>query len=724
MRGILLIFLFLNLSLIHASNEKTLKLLKTDFKIEIDGIIDPAWQSADSVTDFFQQDPFYGQEPSKRTVAKILTTDNSLFCLIISYDDPNNIQATKGTLDDFAGDAVSLMLDTFGDGRTGYKFAVSASGVRSDSRLLDDARNRDYNWDGIWFADAKIYDYGYVVEMEIPYKSIQYDETLTEWGLDFDRWIPHLNEDIYWCEYEQSEGQRVSKFGKLLFTDLIPESKGLNLEIYPVAITKVQYLQSGNYKFEPNAGIDVFYNPSPQLTYQLTANPDFAQIEADPYDFNISRYESYFDERRPFFVNGNEIFMPSGRQRNTGFYRPVELFYSRRIGKKLTDGSEVPLIFGTKAFGRLGSWEYGGFMALTGEKDYFDDDTLLTEQRAYFGAVRLKKQFFKNSSIGLLAVGKHTADNNYGVIDIDGAFRQSQWQLSYQLARSFKNSDGDYAASAGLTSFGDDMIILVRGRFIGKDFDVDEIGFVPWRGTANITGLAGPVWFFDSGYIKQILIYGGGSLYYEDADLFTDHSAALGFNMQLRDNWGYEINLSAGKSRDSDVEYSSYDISLSSWFNVSPNWNGNLWGGYSKTYNFSREYLAFYSWVGTSFNWKALDILDIGTSYNMWIEGNPAGNIEDITFNARPYFSFTPFNDMNLRLYVDNVFVRSSDKLEQLIVGFLFAYNFSPKSWIYFAVNELKDRRDRYDEGGNLLPAKLRLADRAGVFKVSYLYYF
>jgi hypothetical protein len=248
-------------------------------------------------------------------------------------------------LDDFGGDVVSLMLDTFGDKRTAYKFAVSASGIRSDCRMLDDGRNRDYGWDGVWFASTRVYDWGYVVEMEIPFRSIQYDETLSSWGVDFDRWIPVSNEDLYWTSYEENEGLRISKFGTLELNGNRPTVKGLNLEIYPVGIAKASLVRDGVYEVAPDAGIDLFYNPSQKFTFQLTANPDFAQIEADPFDFNISRYESYFEERRPFFTQGNEIFMPSGRERNSGFYRPLELFYSRRIGKKLR--SAVPTIGNT-----------------------------------------------------------------------------------------------------------------------------------------------------------------------------------------------------------------------------------------------------------------------------------------------------------------------------------------------------------------------------------------
>ena len=535
----LLLFLFLSSSIFASDNSlKVLTLRKTTQSVIVDGVIDPAWNQADSVLNFIQHRPYHGVDPSTKTVAKVLTTEDALYCLIICYDDKKNIQQNTGKLDDFGGDVASIMLDTFGNNRTAYKFAVTATGVRADSKLIDDARNRDYSWDGIWFAQGKVYDWGYVVEMKIPYKSIQYDEKLTEWGLDFDRWIPVRNEDIYWCAYEENEGQRISKFGKLMFEDFRPSVKGLHLEIYPVAISKLTYLDNNKYKGEPDAGIDIFYNPSPKLTFQLTANPDFAQIEADPFEFNISRYETYFEERRPFFTEGNEIFMASGRQRNMGFYRPLELFYSRRIGKKLPDGSEVPLLFGTKAFGRIKEWEYGGFTAITGEKNYTDDDEQKTEDLAVFGSARVKKQIWGNSSIGFLFVGKHTDNEENGVIDIDGAFRKSSWQLAYQLARSFRNSQGDFAASAGFTMLTERWLALARGRYIGDEFDVDQVGFVPWKGTRQLVGIAGPRWYFDKGYISEIYLYGGGFLGYEKVDAFIDYGGVLGFNMQFRNNWG------------------------------------------------------------------------------------------------------------------------------------------------------------------------------------------
>jgi len=709
---------------VAAAPDKVMRLTKVALGISVDGNIDPAWNHADSVADFVQFLPYNGKAPNRKTVAKLLTTDEAIYCLMLCYDHRDSIQKNTGKLDDFGGDIVSLMLDTFGDKRTAYKFAVTAAGVRADCRLLDDARNRDYNWDGVWFAEAKIYDWGFAVEMEVPYRSIQYNAQLAEWGLDFDRWIPAQAEDIYWCAYEENEGQRISKFGKLAFESFQPTVKGLNLEVYPVGIAKATYLHDAKYDVNPDAGVDLFYNPSQRLTLQLTANPDFAQIEADPFAFNISRYESYFEERRPFFTVGNEVFMPSGRERNTGFYRPLELFYPRRIGKKLPDGSEVPLVFGGKAFGRVGEWEYGGFLALTGEQEHDSDGVKATEPRAVFSSARFKKQIFKNSSVGMLFVGKRTETDFDGVLDIDGAFRSADWQLSYQLARSINNSRGDVAASAGLVHFKENWITFVRSRYIGKDFDVDQVGFVPWKGTGELTGIVGPRWYFKDGTISSILIYCGPSLSYERVDAFTDRSAILGLNMQFRKNWGYEITFIAGRSKDQRKEFNSHEIDLSTWYNMSAKWSANLFGGYAKTYNFGRDYLAFYTWAGGSANWHALKVLDVGTSADVFVEGNPNNEIEDVTVNTRPYFSLTPVNDLNIRTYVDNVYVRSSGKLEQLIVGFLFSYQFLPKSWIYFAVNDVRDRSDRYDPAGLRLPRRLHVTDRVGVFKVKYLYYF
>jgi len=185
--------------------------------------------------------------------------------------------------------------------------------------------------------------------------------------------------------------------------------------------------------------------------------------------------------------------------------------------------------------------------------------------------------------------------------------------------------------------------------------------------------------------------------------------------MQWKGNFGFEIDLSAGRSKDSGIQYDSYEIDYSSWINKAK-WNANLYGSYSKTYNFYRNYLGSYGTLGGQFSWNAMDVLKLGSSFNVWMEVKPDGNIEDIIYNARPFISLTPINDLDFTVYVDNLYDRTTGRMERIFIGALFAYQFSPKSWIYAALNETHDRNNPL--------STLDVSARAAVFKIKYLYYF
>jgi hypothetical protein len=365
---------------------------------------------------------------------------------------------------------------------------------------------------------------------------------------------------------------------------------------------------------------------------------------------------------------------------------------------------------------------------MTGATDYTLNGVDTKEPQAYFASARISNQIFGNSSVGLLYVGKHTSTYDIGLVDIDGAFRTSDLQLAYQFSRSYyrdqTGSSGDYAGSAGLVWFRQDWLTGIRGRYIGRDFEVNQVGFIPWKGTGEFVALTGPRWYMNDGHIRSISVYGGGYLNYEEVDAFSDCGLLVGYNMQFRNNWGFEINVSSGPAKDEDTLYRSFEATLSSWFNTSPDWDLNAYGGYSRTYNFSREYVAYYSNIGSEIEWNTTRFLELGTSLDIFVEGNPMNTIEDITYNARPFFSLTPVNDMNFRVYFDIVYTRSSQQLQQTILGFLFSYNFLPKSWIYFAVNEFQERSDTTNALGETVPGPLRITDRVGVLKVRYLYYF
>jgi len=243
---------------------------------------------------------------------------------------------------------------------------------------------------------------------------------------------------------------------------------------------------------------------------------------------------------------------------------------------------------------------------------------------------------------------------------------------------------------------------------------VDQIGFVPWRGTVELTALSGPVWRLATGPLLSLLLAAGGQIYYKDVELSYDRYGIVILNMEFRSNWGYEVDIAYGKAKDRGIPYPSWSVSLSSWYDVSPRWNANLNAGIERSFNFPRDYLAHDGWISPRIAWKPVDILEVGTSGGIFLEGNPGGTVEEITYNARPYFSLTPVNDLNVRMYADNLFLRSSKRLERVIIGFLFSYNFRPKSWVYLAINETR----------GLIDGIMQTTDRAAVLKVKYLYFF
>ncbi len=714
---ILIFCLFVLLSSIFAQDNSNKKLLarKINQAINIDGEIEQIWFSADSVSDYTQFRPYYGKAPTEKTVARVMFSDDALYVLIIAYDKAGVTQYRTGMLDDTESDFLSIMLDTFNDKRTAYKFAVSSTGWRTDARMLNDGRSRDYSWDGIWFAAAKRYDWGYAVEMKIPFKSIKYDVKASSWGVDFDRWILAKMEDIYWCNYSQHEGLRISKFGKLMFEKgAVPEIESLNLELYPVALAKTEMTESGKYKISPHIGFDALYNPSPALTLALTINPDFAQIEADPFKHNISRYETYFSERRTFFIEGTEVFEPEG-----GNYEPLDLFYSRRIGKKLPNGDEVPLTLGGKFYGRKSGWEYGALVAATGEKNYSLYGNQYNEPKSIFGVARVKKQILENSTLGGLFVAANDKNGSNIAFDIDGSVRGSDWQINYQLAESFTDTSNGFGGSFGVNKFASNWLILVKGKYISNDFNVDKIGFVPWKGTGNFVAVAGPRWFFDTGSVKELLFYSGGYLDYEKIDNYTDKGFVLGGQLNFRKLMGISFDFLYGKTKDKDVLYNSYSLNGNIWMHFSPKWGLFANINYSKTYNFYRDYLGKYLAGRIQGSYLVFHSLEIGTSGNIWTEIDEQGKIEETTLNARPYISLIPINNIKIRIFTDHVFSVSSDRQERFFVGFYFAYNFKPKSWIYFTYNELQ-QRENYETA---FPS-MKTVSRDATIKIKYLYYF
>ncbi|MGC9337790.1 MAG: carbohydrate binding family 9 domain-containing protein, partial [Candidatus Cloacimonadia bacterium] len=260
----------------------------------IDGNLESIWTYGDSIITFTQWSPHEGQESTESTKVYIVYDEENIYIAFRCVDSqPDEMSINIVPRDcPSSGDIIWIMLDTFGDKNTAYEFGVNAAGVPIDDKLSDDGRVTDVTWDGVWYSATQITDYGYNVEMKIPFKTLRFKPGLTEWGINFFRYISRKNETDTWAPIRQSEGLRVSRCG--ILKGIHPGKQGLHLEVYPVALGRYE-----TGKTSPEIGLDLNWS-LPSSYFAITTYPDFAQIEADPYTINLSKYELYFDERRPF----------------------------------------------------------------------------------------------------------------------------------------------------------------------------------------------------------------------------------------------------------------------------------------------------------------------------------------------------------------------------------------------------------------------------------------
>ncbi|MGQ9702936.1 MAG: carbohydrate binding family 9 domain-containing protein, partial [bacterium] len=209
------------------NDTKSLKVEFCDTPPLIDGYIEEVWQNADSAYDFIQCLPYEKTEPTEKTTAYVLQDENNLY-VAFRCEIENSKPVNQMSEND---DAVVLYLDPFGSKTTAYSFVVHISGIYSDGMLFDDGRTKDDSWDGVWDYGVKVYDDRYEVEMKIPFKSIRYKKGLSEWGINFKRYISAIQEHDYWTEVSQVEGMLVSKFG--ILKNINPQAKGYYFEVYP-----------------------------------------------------------------------------------------------------------------------------------------------------------------------------------------------------------------------------------------------------------------------------------------------------------------------------------------------------------------------------------------------------------------------------------------------------------------------------------------------------------
>ncbi len=334
--------LCLSFAIISYSQENTKSLPKRIYTTKIinkapniDGLLnDESWNKVEWSSDFTEKDPDEGTPPSYQTKFKVTYDKKFLYVGVRSFDDePELIQQRLTRRDGFAGDRVNVIIDSYHDKRTAFVFTVTAAGVKGEEIATQNGDNWDASWNPIWYAAAKVDDKGWTAEMKIPLSQLRFGKAKEQiWGFNVNRTIFRKQERSLWQRIPNSQSGFISEAGELHgLIDLVSQKQ---LEIQPFTVLQYDFYQKeGNnpYRdgsdFKINGGLDAKIGITNDLTLDLTINPDFGQVEADPGAIALDGFQIFFQEQRPFFVENKNIFdykFANGSD---------NLFYSRRIGR-------------------------------------------------------------------------------------------------------------------------------------------------------------------------------------------------------------------------------------------------------------------------------------------------------------------------------------------------------------------------------------------------------
>ena len=408
-KSLLAIFLlFISISLYSQPTEtykKSLEAIKINpGMITLDGKLDESfWSNITGIKDFLMQEPIEGGEPSEKTVIKVAYDEKFLYIGAVLYDsNPDGIKSFKMRKDSplNTDDRFMLILDTYLDGRNAYFFEINPKGLMGDGLLtIGQGLSLNKNWDGIWRPWTHIGDFGWSTEIRIPFHTLNFDPKTSTWGINFQRTVRRKNEEILWSGHKRNQGLfRPQNAG--ILTGLNGISQGLGLEIVGYGKTEASKVQNetGN-GYNNNAGVDggvdINYNITPGLKASMTINTDFAETEVDDRQINLTRFPIRFPEKRDFFLEGANIYQFAPR---SGVYP----YFSRKIG--LQSGNPVPILFGGRIIGKIGKIEVAAQQVKTRETSSLNSED--------FSVIRLKQNFWKESSVGVLYTRRHTSKGN------------------------------------------------------------------------------------------------------------------------------------------------------------------------------------------------------------------------------------------------------------------------------------------------------------------------
>jgi hypothetical protein len=457
--------------------------LTAEERIDVDGVLDERpWERAEAIGNFTQSEPRNGERETERTEIRILFNADNLYIGAQFFDsDPDGLRGNQMVRDGGLGsdDRFMWVLDPLNDRRSGYFFEINPGGAMGDAQLVGASGgagglSQNRAWNGIWLARVQRHDQGWTVEVEIPFRTLNFDPDSDEWGANFQRTVRRKNEEDYWSGWARNQGlYSLTSAGRIVGISNVTQGHGLDIKPYVVG----NYLDTsgprGPAVFKGSEGLDLFYNVTPQLRANLTINTDFAQTEVDDRQVNLTRFPLFFPEKRDFFLEsaGNFDFSRENPQ-------DVTAFFSRRIGLD-DNGRPQDIDYGVKMAGTAAGLNLGLMHVRTGEERGVPAED--------FTILRPKRQFFRQSFAGMI----YTRRAAHGSARPDRQSVGADFVLSTTRFRGDQNLEvnGYYVKTPDGVSKGDNAAFGVRilypndiwsGRLLLKEFQKNfdpAIGF-------------------------------------------------------------------------------------------------------------------------------------------------------------------------------------------------------------------------------------------------------
>ena len=475
------------------AGQVTIRATRVAEPLVIDGRLDDAiYESVRSFGDFIQQEPREGQAATERTEAWILYDDRTIYISARCWQDPalrvvaNDMRRDGENI--FRNDNLGVVLDTFRDRRNGLIFQTNPLGAVGDQQMTDEGGGFNRDWNTVWEVRTGRFEGGWTVEMAIPFKSLRFPPGRQQvWGVNLRRAVQSKNELSYLTPIPAAAGRRglarVSRAATLVGLEV--PGGGRQIEVKPFGVTTVATDRDPAYakenEFTGKVGFDAKIGVTRGLVADLTVNTDFAQVEEDDAQVNLTRFSLFFPEKRDFFLEGQGIFAfggAGGRGGGPGFGGPSDtpvLFFSRRIG--LEEENLIPLDFGGRLTGKAGHYSVG---LLQVRQEASPADGLPVTD---FTVARLRRDVFRRSSIGLIATHRSNSATGNGsnqVVGVDGYFAPKQdLTINTYLAKSFTPglTGDDVSYRAQLDYSGDRYGLQLEHLGVGDDFN-PEVGFL------------------------------------------------------------------------------------------------------------------------------------------------------------------------------------------------------------------------------------------------------